>query len=103
MDFDWYVERNGETFGPFTFDRMRKGAREGELRRDDPVWCSALPVWLLAGDIPGLWDPPAQAMAVPPVPPIDDREPEIVHTTPAVGDDASGTQPGIRPPAQTHR
>jgi uncharacterized protein DUF4339 len=54
---EWYVARNGETFGPFTFDRMAQGAREGEMRGDDLVWRRGTAGWLPAGDVQELWQP----------------------------------------------
>jgi hypothetical protein len=63
MDGDWYVARDGEMFGPFTFDRMRRGARDGELQGSDPVWSSASPEWRPAGDVPGLWELPPRPAA----------------------------------------
>lgn len=35
---DWYVARDGETFGPFPFEVMIKGIRDGELTPQDLVW-----------------------------------------------------------------
>jgi hypothetical protein len=55
---DWYVARDGETFGPFSFEVLVKGVREGELRLDDSVWSVGKPDWVPARTIPGLWAPP---------------------------------------------
>jgi hypothetical protein len=63
---EWYVARAGEQFGPFTFERMRKGAREGELKQDDAVWCAGMPDWQLAADIASLWDDPEERPTTPP-------------------------------------
>jgi hypothetical protein len=59
MGMEWYVARDGETFGPFTAERMSAGVRDGELRREDLVWCVGMADWQPAGDVPGLWRPPA--------------------------------------------
>ena len=34
----WYAGRNGESFGPFAFERLIEGAQSGELQRTDLVW-----------------------------------------------------------------
>src|SRR5262249_17776523 len=34
---EWYVARDGQSFGPFPFSRVVDGARSGELHRDDLV------------------------------------------------------------------
>jgi hypothetical protein len=65
MGTEWYVARGGETFGPFTFERMRQGAREGELRHDDAVWSAGMRDWLEARAIPDLWSAPQAPSATP--------------------------------------
>ena len=54
---EWYVARNGETFGPFAFERVVRGAREGEMRDDDLVWREGMAHWQPAADVPELWQP----------------------------------------------
>jgi GYF domain 2 len=51
--------RGGETFGPFSFERLVEGIREGELQAEDLVWSSGMPQWQAARDIAGLWSPPS--------------------------------------------
>jgi GYF domain 2 len=52
----WYVARNGETFGPFSFERVIQGARTGEMQGDDLVWCDGMAGWLPAAEVPELWN-----------------------------------------------
>ena len=54
----WFVSRDGQTFGPFSFDLLVKGVRDGELRRDDFVWSDGMENWALADTIDGLWRSP---------------------------------------------
>jgi cytolysin-activating lysine-acyltransferase len=51
MASEWYVLRDGEKYGPFTSDRMNAGVRDGELKRQDLVWCEGMPDWQPAGDV----------------------------------------------------
>ena len=54
---EWYVARDGQTYGPFSIDAMRKGVRDGELRADDFVWSSAMVDWTRASKVSELWPP----------------------------------------------
>jgi hypothetical protein len=55
MSDNWHFLRGKEADGPVTFARLKSMAREGWLHRDDLVWHSALPDWLPAGKVPGLF------------------------------------------------
>jgi len=63
---DWYVARDGETFGPFPFEVMIKGIRDGELTPQDLVWSEGAPDWQPASSVPGLFSPPSLS-ALPPL------------------------------------
>src|SRR5215471_10257448 len=63
---DWYVARDGETFGPFQFEVMIKGIRDGELTPQDLVWSEGAPDWQPASSVPGLFSPPSLS-ALPPL------------------------------------
>lgn len=52
---EWYVARDGETYGPFSLDEMRNGVRSGELRAEDLVWSSVTPDWVRASEIVDFW------------------------------------------------
>jgi hypothetical protein len=79
MATEWYVARDGKTYGPFAPQEMSAGARDGELRRDDLVWRKGMPYWQRAADVPGLWPPPPTALLAAP-----SREPAS-PTTPTAG------------------
>jgi hypothetical protein len=51
----WYAGRNGESFGPFAFERLIEGAQSGELQRTDLVWRTGMDAWVSASTIPELW------------------------------------------------
>src|SRR5215468_8401409 len=63
---DWYVARDGETFGPFTFDVMLKGVRDGELTPQDLVWSPGALDWQPASNVAGLFSPPPLPTPPPP-------------------------------------
>jgi hypothetical protein len=70
MASEWYIARNGETYGPFTFDELTARICEEGLRREDLVWCAGMADWQPAGDVVGLWlPPPVRAPATPTTPP----------------------------------
>jgi hypothetical protein len=52
---EWYAGRNGESFGPFAFERLIEGAQSGELQRTDLVWRTGMDAWVSASTIPELW------------------------------------------------
>jgi hypothetical protein len=74
MGREWYVARNGETFGPFGFERMVRGVRDGEMRGDDLVWREGMAQWQPAADVPELW-PPQAPLSAQPAPAARDRPP----------------------------
>ena len=63
---DWYVALDGETFGPFTFDVMLKGVRDGELTPQDLVWSPGTLNWQPTSNVAGLFSPPSLPAPPPP-------------------------------------
>ena len=55
MSDQWKLLRNKEKMGPFTWEELCQGARDGTIKRDDWVFNQALREWLQAGNIPGLF------------------------------------------------
>jgi hypothetical protein len=53
---------------------MSAGVREGQLRREDFVWRAGMAEWQLAGDVPGLWQPPEPSVFSLPIRGLDDRQ-----------------------------
>lgn len=54
---EWYYARDGQQFGPVTFEKLIEITRSGGL---DPikglVWTSSMKDWTPAGQVPGLFD-----------------------------------------------
>src|SRR5262249_36753891 len=55
VESQWYVARDGQTFGPFTSDRISKGAHDGELRDDDLVWREGMAYCLPVAQVAEIW------------------------------------------------
>lgn len=55
---DWYVARDGQVTGPFSFDELLSQARNGGLSPSDLVWPAEGSAWKAANEVPGLWLPP---------------------------------------------
>jgi uncharacterized membrane protein YhaH (DUF805 family) len=54
---EWFVGRDGQSFGPFEFRILVDAAQRGELRQDDLVWRSGMNDWCQASTISALWRP----------------------------------------------
>jgi hypothetical protein len=69
MTSDWYYIKRGapaqEQAGPFVWEQLYALAQSGAFAPDDLVWNAQLPVWLAAGQIPGLFALPLQHGAAP--------------------------------------
>lgn len=55
---EWYVSRDGQRWGPFSFYQMESAASNGRLQSDDFVWRAGMDNWTRACDVPGLLAPP---------------------------------------------
>ncbi len=50
----WYVNRAGQNFGPYTWDELCHYAREGNITEDDLLWSQSTGAWIKAGQIASL-------------------------------------------------
>lgn len=55
----WFVQRNGQQLGPFTFAQLQ----ELKLAPGEGVWQQGTPAWVSAASVPGLLAAPAPAPA----------------------------------------
>ena len=55
MSDEWHVLRNKQKMGPFTWEELCRGARDGTVKREDWVFNEAIREWLQAGHLPGLF------------------------------------------------
>ncbi len=55
MSDEWHIIRSNQKLGPYTWEELCRGARDGTVQRNDWVWNRALREWLLAGHLPGLF------------------------------------------------
>ncbi len=55
---EWYVARDAQNFGPFSFEDLLASARDGRLTKQDQLWSTGMPQWVPAASVPGIWTPP---------------------------------------------
>jgi hypothetical protein len=55
MGEEWIVRVEGEEYGPVDEETLREWQREGRLVSGNPVRKNADPVWITAGEIPGIF------------------------------------------------
>lgn len=48
---NYYINENGQQYGPFTIDQLRMRGITGET----PVWCEGMPQWTKAQKVPELY------------------------------------------------
>jgi hypothetical protein len=58
MGEEWIVRVEGEEYGPVDEDTLREWQREGRLISSNPVRKNGDPVWITAGEIPGIFPVP---------------------------------------------
>ncbi len=56
---DWFYRRQGEQFGPVSWDELRQLVRSGRLDPSEPVSQDGMTGWRVAGEVEGLFLPPA--------------------------------------------
>lgn len=69
MADQWYVSRQGQEHGPYTWEEMIFYAREGNISPGDPVWSSSTGAWVQASQVAGLVPAAAVPVTVHPAPP----------------------------------
>lgn len=67
MPGQWFMGRDGQQFGPYTWEEMRAYAWQGLIAPDDVVWAPHLPGWFPAKRIQDLLPP--DGVIQQPVPP----------------------------------
>ncbi len=59
MSEQWYLSREGEQYGPYSWVQLREFADGGRVRPQDFVWCEGMADWVVATEVEGLLGPPA--------------------------------------------
>lgn len=49
---NWFYSRQGQKYGPFTVEGLKRYAQSGELQPTDLVWCSGMAEWVPAQSAP---------------------------------------------------
>jgi hypothetical protein len=68
MDTQWFLGRDGQQYGPYTWEEMRAHAAQGLIKGKDLVWAAHLPGYVPAKRIQGLM--PEKRAAKPQAPPL---------------------------------
>lgn len=68
MQGQWFLGRDGQQYGPYSWDEMRAFAAQGIIKGNDPVWADHLPGYVPAKRVQDLMPP--KGAAVPPAPPF---------------------------------
>jgi GYF domain 2 len=56
-DVAWYIERDGQRFGPFSADEFARFEADKQLVATDYVWCTGLDGWLTYGEFQSRFAP----------------------------------------------
>jgi len=51
---EWYLFKNGQRYGPYTWEQLQAFLRENRLLVDDLLWSHSLSTWTPAKQVPGL-------------------------------------------------
>jgi hypothetical protein len=52
---EYFWRDRGRTAGPVGIERLQELARQGRIRRRDPVWIDGRQRWVRAREVPGLF------------------------------------------------
>jgi hypothetical protein len=71
VEAQWFIGRDGQPYGPYSWDEMRAFAAQGIIKRNDLVWAAHLPGYVPAKRIQDLLPPKGAATrpVAPPAPP----------------------------------
>jgi hypothetical protein len=96
MSAQWYLARQGNRYGPYSWEQMVEFAAAGQVTPEDLVWSEGMSNWTRAVDIEGLCAPPApseQEAAPPPPPPPPPPPAPLAETVQPSQPSASSTGP----------
>lgn len=54
MSSSWYLYKDGQQKGPYTFEQLSEGSRSGQVGSADMVWTAGMEGWTQAGQVEGL-------------------------------------------------
>ena len=66
MSAEWYLNRNNQNFGPYTWEQLSEFTRQGQINGEDLLWSPPLGEWRKAASVAGLplqGAPPLQTLA----------------------------------------
>ena len=108
MSATWYLSRQGNRYGPYSWEQMGEFAAAGQVTPQDLVWSEGMSNWTKAADIEGLFassPPPGSAPPPPPPPPpppapppevAQQAQPPVSSPSAVGGERIVGVIPAIR-------
>lgn len=69
MADQWYLSRDGQSFGPYSWDEVVSFSKTGHLKPQDQLWSSVNNQWVQANQISGLFPSQVRSSPTPPSPP----------------------------------
>jgi len=54
MAEQWYIARQGERYGPFSWEQVAYNYREGKIKNDDLLWSESTVDWIRADQLQAL-------------------------------------------------
>ena len=93
MSGGWFYAKNGQRFGPFTFEQFKRLTDSGLLRPDDMVYDEGRQQWLSAGAVAGLFPDAGRREN-----PASGNDPAPLPASAAEGRPEAAGEPGPAPP-----
>ncbi len=69
MANQWYLSRDGQSFGPYSWDEIVSFSKTGHLKPQDQLWNPMNNQWMQADQISGLFPSQVKTPPAPPSPP----------------------------------
>jgi PKD repeat protein len=66
MEKSWFISRNGEQLGPYSWDEIVRQAEEGSLNPQEYIWSEGMKDWQSAQSMEGLFKAPEPVVDTPP-------------------------------------
>ncbi len=60
MSAGWFMQREGNEYGPYSWEELQGFARDGRIQKDDMVKSEQMAEWARAAGVPGLFAAPAK-------------------------------------------
>lgn len=101
MSQQWYLSRQGQQYGPYSWEQLREFAGSGQVMSEELIWGSGMTDWVKAAEVEGLFNTAQPfAQTVPPPPPVQAQglpEPSVMAPDQPAGAQSGEKMVGIIP------